>query len=66
MKGLVYRIVSLTVYRANLYKAKKEIMELNHTQKADFSPIASEHEYAGEPNTDAGISMRQSQGKMNY
>lgn len=66
MKGLVYRIVGLTVYRVKIYKAKKEIMELNHTQKADLSPISTEHEYAGEPNTDAGISMRQSQGKMYY
>lgn len=40
----------------SLYKAKKEIMELNHTQKADLSPISIEHEYAGEPNTDPGNS----------
>lgn len=37
MKGLEHRIVSLTVYRANLFKAKSEIMELNNEQKADLS-----------------------------
>ena len=30
-------------------------MELNKRQKADFPPISNEHEYAREPNTDAGI-----------